>query len=101
MARRTKEEGALTRESLLRAALAAFSTKGYAAATLEDVAAKAGITRGAIYWHFGSKAELYTACREALAPGRAPSPRSPAGKPVAAGGIRLECEAQGPTGATG
>jgi len=75
MARRTKEEAGLTRASLLRAALAVFSTKGYAAATLEDVAAKAGVTRGAIYWHFGSKAELYTACREALAPGRAPSPR--------------------------
>src|SRR5690606_36187650 len=33
--------------------------KGYAATTLEDIASEAGVTRGAIYWHFGSKAELY------------------------------------------
>ena len=34
-------------------------------------------------------------------PGCKPGPRSAAGKPVAAGGMKLECEAQGPTGATG
>jgi len=59
--RKTKEEAAITRESLLQAALAVFSRKGYTAATMEDVARQAGVTRGAIYWHFGSKAELYTA----------------------------------------
>src|SRR5512146_2965495 len=59
--RRTKEEAAITRESLLKAALTVFSQKGFAAATLEDVARQAGVTRGAIYWHFGSKAELYGA----------------------------------------
>ncbi|MBF8286149.1 MAG: TetR family transcriptional regulator [Anaerolineales bacterium] len=58
--RRTKEEAAVTRETLLKAALAVFSAKGYAAATLADVAREAGVTRGAIYWHFGSKADLYT-----------------------------------------
>lgn len=57
--RRTKEEAAITREQLLRKALAAFSKKGYAATTLEDIAREAEVTRGAIYWHFGSKAELY------------------------------------------
>lgn len=57
--RRTKEEAAVTRETLLKAGLAVFSRKGYSAATLEDVAKEAGVTRGAIYWHFGSKAELY------------------------------------------
>lgn len=59
MARRTKEEAAHTRDTILHSALAVFSTKGYAATTLEDVAAKAGVTRGAIYWHFGSKAALF------------------------------------------
>jgi TetR/AcrR family acrAB operon transcriptional repressor len=44
---------------LLRKALGVFSRKGYAATTLEDIAQEASVTRGAIYWHFGSKAELY------------------------------------------
>jgi len=59
--RRTKEEAARTRAGVLRAALAAFSEKGYGGTTLEDVARKAGVTRGAIYWHFSGKADLYNA----------------------------------------
>ena len=57
--RRTKEEAEITRQLLLKKALAVFSKKGYAAATLEDIAREAEVTRGAIYWHFGGKAELY------------------------------------------
>ncbi|QBD76388.1 TetR family transcriptional regulator [Ktedonosporobacter rubrisoli] len=57
--RKTKEEAALTRESVLQAALRVFSRQGYAASTLEDIAREAGVTRGAIYWHFQGKAELY------------------------------------------
>ncbi|MGD8402389.1 MAG: TetR family transcriptional regulator [Anaerolineales bacterium] len=57
--RRTKEEAEITRQHLLKKALAVFSKKGYAAATLEDIAREADVTRGAIYWHFESKAELY------------------------------------------
>lgn len=57
--RRTKEEAAITRGQLLKKALNVFSKKGYAATTLEDIAREAEVTRGAIYWHFGSKAELY------------------------------------------
>lgn len=57
--KRTKEEAAITREQLLKKALSIFSKKGYAATTLEDIAREAEVTRGAIYWHFGSKAELY------------------------------------------
>ena len=59
--RRTKAEAAITRESVLKAALAVFSRKGYSAATMEDIAREAGVTRGAIYWHYGSKAELFIA----------------------------------------
>ncbi|BCL79827.1 TetR family transcriptional regulator [Ktedonobacteria bacterium brp13] len=44
---------------MLQAALRVFSRKGYAASTLEDIAKEAGVTRGAIYWHFQGKAELY------------------------------------------
>ncbi|HET9591040.1 MAG TPA: TetR family transcriptional regulator [Anaerolineales bacterium] len=43
----------------MKAALTVFSAKGYAAATLDDVAAAAKVTRGAIYWHFKGKADLY------------------------------------------
>jgi len=57
--RRTKEEAAITRQQLLKKALSVFSAKGYASATLQDIAKEAEVTRGAIYWHFGSKAELY------------------------------------------
>ncbi len=59
--RRTKEEAAQTRESLLNAALVEFSEKGYGSATLEEIAAAAGLTRGAIYWHFGGKAQIFQA----------------------------------------
>ena len=62
--KRTKEEAAITRENLLQAGLAVFGRKGFEAATLEDVAREAGVTRGAIYWHFGSKTELFNALME-------------------------------------
>jgi len=58
--RKTKEEAAITRQNLLDAALTVFSREGFAATTLDAVAQEAGVTRGAIYWHFGSKVELYT-----------------------------------------
>lgn len=57
--RRTKEEAAVTRATLLKAALTVFSSKGYDATTLDDIASAAKVTRGAIYWHFKSKADLY------------------------------------------
>ena len=57
--RRTKEEAAITREQLLKNALAVFSKNGYAATSLQDIAREAEVTRGAIYHHFGGKAELY------------------------------------------
>jgi len=64
--RRTKEEAAVTRATVLKAALSVFSARGYAAATLDDVATAAKVTRGAIYWHFKSKADLYNTLVEEL-----------------------------------
>ncbi|MBK8137350.1 MAG: TetR family transcriptional regulator [Chloroflexi bacterium] len=61
MPRRTKDEANITRQALLDAALTVFSRMGYNATRLEAVAVEAGVTRGAIYHHFGGKAELYTA----------------------------------------
>lgn len=59
--RRTKEDAEQTRQDLLNAALTVFSRKGFSAARLEDIAEAAGVTRGAIYHHFGSKEALYLA----------------------------------------
>jgi AcrR family transcriptional regulator len=64
--KRTKEEAAVTRAAVLKAALSVFSAKGYAAATLDDVAKAAKVTRGAIYWHFKSKADLYNTLTQEL-----------------------------------
>lgn len=64
--RRTKEEAAVTRATVLKAALSVFSAKGYAATTLDDVATAAKVTRGAIYWHFKSKADLYNTLVEEM-----------------------------------
>lgn len=62
--RRTKEEAAQTKQALLDAALRVFSRDGYAASRLADIAAAAGVTRGAIYHHFANKADLYLALIE-------------------------------------
>jgi TetR/AcrR family transcriptional regulator, acrAB operon repressor len=61
MARRTKEEAQETRASILDAAERVFYDKGVARASLEDIAAAAKVTRGAIYWHFKDKGELFDA----------------------------------------
>lgn len=59
--KKTKEEAVLTRKMVLDAASKVFSQEGYAQATLEEVAREAGVTRGAIYWHFGNKLEMFHA----------------------------------------
>jgi TetR/AcrR family acrAB operon transcriptional repressor len=56
--RRTKEEADATRRQLMDVALRVFSTRGYSAARLSDIAAEAGVTRGAVYWHFKNKQGL-------------------------------------------
>ncbi|MDY0390693.1 MAG: TetR family transcriptional regulator [Desulfobulbus oligotrophicus] len=61
MARRSKEEALETRSKVLDAALRVFSLKGVARSSLADIAKMAGVSRGAIYWHFANKGELLTA----------------------------------------
>ena len=57
--RRTQaERTARTRGALLAAARDLFAEQGYAATGREDIAARAGVTRGALYHHFASKAEV-------------------------------------------
>lgn len=59
MSKNTKFEAFKTRMHLLDVAINEFSSRGYTSTTLMDIAASAGVTRGAIYWHFESKIELF------------------------------------------
>jgi len=69
MARKTKEEAQETYTALLDAAESVFSEKGVTNTTLTDVATAAGMTRGAIYWHFKDKGALFSAmCDRAFLP---------------------------------
>ena len=70
MARKRKEDAAATREGILDAAERVFATEGMAGATLHDIAVAAGVTRGAIYWHFQDKAAVFDAfmCERASLP---------------------------------
>jgi TetR/AcrR family acrAB operon transcriptional repressor len=58
MARKTKEEALKTREAIIDAAVRVFAVQGISRTTLTDVARDAGVTRGAIYWHFKNKEDL-------------------------------------------
>ena len=69
MARKTKADAEHTYTALLDAAEIVFKEKGVAASTLHDIAKAAGMTRGAIYWHFKDKGELVHAmCERATLP---------------------------------
>jgi len=64
MARSTKEEALETRNRILDAAEDVFSQKGVSHTSLADVASAANVTRGAIYWHFKNKSDLFDAMCE-------------------------------------
>jgi TetR/AcrR family acrAB operon transcriptional repressor len=69
MARKTREEALETRERLLDAAQCIFKQRGVTRTSLAEVAAAAGVTRGAVYWHFKDKADLFGAmCNRATLP---------------------------------
>ena len=54
---------------IIEAALASFSEKGFAATRLDDIAARAGVTRGTLYLYFPSKEELFKeVVRQSLLP---------------------------------
>ncbi|MEK6594133.1 MAG: TetR family transcriptional regulator [Pseudomonadota bacterium] len=59
MVRRTKDEALATRSALLDTAERVFSERGVSHTSLADIARAAGVTRGAIYWHFKDKADLF------------------------------------------
>jgi TetR/AcrR family acrAB operon transcriptional repressor len=68
MARKTREEAEQTRQLLLDTAEKVFWEQGVAATSLTDIAAAAGLTRGAIYWHFANKLDLFNALCDRIVP---------------------------------
>jgi TetR/AcrR family acrAB operon transcriptional repressor len=65
--RRTKQESERTRQGILAAARKVFARQGVTRTTFAEIAAAAGVTRGAIYWHFADKSQLFFAMREQVA----------------------------------
>ncbi|GAB4184510.1 MAG: TetR family transcriptional regulator [Calditrichia bacterium] len=55
----TKEKSEYTRKHIMQIALRMFADKGFSTCRLEDIAHAAGVTRGAIYWHFKNKTDLF------------------------------------------
>jgi len=62
--RRTKQEAEQTRTSIIAHALRLFSEKGVTATSLVEVASAVGVTRGAVYWYFKNKWDLFDALLE-------------------------------------
>ncbi len=62
---------AITRDRIVRAAMHLFATQGFEHASVTKIARKAGVSRAAVFWHFGDKATLFKeTCREFLVPFR-------------------------------
>ncbi len=59
--RRSKEDAEHTRQAILDAAEELFCSQGVAASTLEKISRRAGVTRGALYWHFKDKGDVLEA----------------------------------------
>ncbi|MFA4994349.1 MAG: TetR family transcriptional regulator [Bdellovibrionales bacterium] len=66
MARRTKEDAEKTRGRIIDAAEKIFYAHGVTRSSLEQIAEEAGVTRGAVYWHFKDKAELFHAMAQRI-----------------------------------
>ena len=64
MVRRTKQEAEVTRSHILDTAELLLEERGVSRTSLNDIAQAAGVTRGAIYWHFRDKADLFNAMME-------------------------------------
>ena len=60
MARKTKQQALETRQHILDVALRLFSQQGVSSTSLAAIAKAAGVTRGAIYWHFKNKSDLFS-----------------------------------------
>jgi AcrR family transcriptional regulator len=98
-AERTADE---TRVQLFDAAISVFAGRGYRAATVDEIVAQAGLSKGTFYWHFASKEELFAAlleeridrpARELMEVTRS-APAEGATAPVVSGGLAALFEEQ-------
>ena len=64
MVRKTKEDAELTKQRIIDAARSVFLTRGVSRSTLEHIATEATVTRGAVYWHFKNKTDIFYALRD-------------------------------------
>jgi TetR/AcrR family acrAB operon transcriptional repressor len=64
MVRKTKTETEQTRQQIIAAARRVFAQRGVSRTTLAQIAKEANVTRGAIYWHFKNKPDLFFAMME-------------------------------------
>src|SRR5438477_3366087 len=62
--RAARAQGREARDELLTAALEVFARRGYRDAGVDEIAAEAGYSKGAVYWHFSGKEELLMALLE-------------------------------------
>src|SRR4051812_13705478 len=62
--RAARAQGREARDELLAAALRVFARRGYREAGVDEIAAAAGYSKGALYWHFSSKEDLLLALVE-------------------------------------
>ena len=83
-----------TRADLLDAAARVFAARGFEGASVDDVAAEAGYTKGAVYAHFGSKRELFLAVARARL-GEAGDPSQHTLPGVAPDGVDVDALADG------
>lgn len=67
MVRKTKQDALITRDAILDAAAMLFAEHGVSGTTLQHIATAAGVTRGAIYWHFEHKGAMFNAMMERAA----------------------------------
>lgn len=63
---RKAEQSEATRETLLAIARALFTIRGYAATSIEEIVRQAEVTRGALYYHFNSKQQIFRAVYDDL-----------------------------------
>jgi AcrR family transcriptional regulator len=68
------ERRAETTAAILEAARKLFATQGFEATSIDDIAAKAGVAKGAVYHHFESKEEIFTRVLDAVQAGIAATP---------------------------
>jgi AcrR family transcriptional regulator len=66
MSRRQQERTVVTRRAIVLAARELFAEAGYEATTIEDIARRAGVSKGALYHHYADKVEVLAAVYEEL-----------------------------------